>query len=76
MLLRERGDEPYEDEPGVHRLRNCPFHAVAERHPEVVCEMNLALLQGLVDGLERPELTVALEPGPGRCCVALRRVSG
>ena len=31
-LLRERGYEPYDDD-GVVRLRNCPFHAVAQRHP-------------------------------------------
>jgi predicted ArsR family transcriptional regulator len=67
-LLRERGYEPYEDEPGVWRLRNCPFHAVAQRQPELVCDMNLALLRGLVDG----RAVVTLEPGPGRCCVALR----
>jgi len=69
-LLRERGYEPYEDEPGVTRLRNCPFHAVAQRQPEVVCEMNLALLRGLAEGIDG--LTATLEPAPGRCCVALR----
>ena len=69
-VLRERGYEPYEGEPGVTLLRNCPFHAVAQRHPEVVCEMNRALLAGLVDGTE---LEATLEPAPGRCCVALRR---
>ena len=67
-VLRERGYEPYEDEPGVHRLRNCPFHAVAQRQPEVVCDMNLALLGALVEGRE---VTATLEPAPGRCCVAL-----
>jgi predicted ArsR family transcriptional regulator len=65
--LRERGYEPYRDGDAV-RLRNCPFHAVAQRHPEVVCDMNLALLRGLAD----PATEVTLEPGPGRCCVALR----
>ena len=70
-LLRERGYEPYEDEPGVIRMRNCPFHAVAQRQPEVVCDMNHALLRGLVEGT--PGLTATLEPAPGRCCVALRR---
>jgi predicted ArsR family transcriptional regulator len=72
-LLRERGYEPYADGDAV-RLRNCPFHAVAQRHPEIVCEMNLALLRGAV--ADRPELTATLEPGPGRCCVALRRAVG
>jgi predicted ArsR family transcriptional regulator len=68
-LLRERGYEPYDDD-GVVRMRNCPFHAVAQRHPEIVCEMNLALLGALVSDLD---VTATLEPGPGRCCVALRR---
>jgi predicted ArsR family transcriptional regulator len=71
-LLRERGYEPNEDEPGVLRLRNCPFHAVAQRQPEVVCDMNLALLGALVSDRD---VTASLEPAPGRCCVALRRVS-
>jgi predicted ArsR family transcriptional regulator len=70
-LLRERGYEPYDD-GGVVRMRNCPFHAVAQRQPEVVCEMNHALLRGLVDGLGAPGLAATLEPAPGRCCVALR----
>jgi predicted ArsR family transcriptional regulator len=67
VRLRERGYEPYRDGDAL-RLRNCPFHAVAQRHPDVVCDMNLALLRGLAD----PATEVALEPGPGRCCVALR----
>jgi predicted ArsR family transcriptional regulator len=72
-LLSERGYEPYLDDDAI-RLRNCPFHAVAQRHPEVVCEMNLALLRGVL--AERPELTAMLEPSPGRCCVALRTAAG
>jgi predicted ArsR family transcriptional regulator len=69
-LLRERGYEPYEDEPGVLRLRNCPFHAVAQAHPEIVCDMNLRLLAALVRGLGGEHRAV-LDPAPGRCCVAL-----
>jgi predicted ArsR family transcriptional regulator len=72
-LLRERGYEPYVDGDAM-RLRNCPFHAVAQRHPEIVCEMNLALLRGVLTG--RPAFTATLEPGPGRCCVALRPATG
>ena len=73
-LLRERGYEPYEDYAGVMRLRNCPFHAVAQSRPEVVCDMNLALLGGLVAGLDGKAQAV-LEPGPGRCCVAIKPVT-
>jgi predicted ArsR family transcriptional regulator len=68
-LLRRRGYEPYDDD-GVVRMRNCPFHAVAQRQPELICEMNLALLNGLT---EATGLTARLEPAPGRCCVALHR---
>ena len=35
--------------------------------------MNLALLEGLVEGLDAPGLSATLEPGTGRCCVALRQ---
>jgi hypothetical protein len=42
----------------------------------VVCDMNLSLLGGLVAGLGGPGAEVVLEPGPGRCCVAIRRASG
>jgi predicted ArsR family transcriptional regulator len=73
-VLRERGYEPYEDDAGVTRLRNCPFHAVAQTHPEVVCDMNLALLAAVVAGLDAG-LQAALEPGPARCCVAIKRAS-
>jgi predicted ArsR family transcriptional regulator len=70
--LSVRGYEPFEDEPGVIRLRNCPFHRLAEQHRDVVCRMNQSYLEGLLDGLERTDVTASLEPEPGRCCVAIR----
>jgi predicted ArsR family transcriptional regulator len=70
-LLRERGYEPYEDDAGVTRLHNCPFHAVAQSHPEVVCDMNLSLLGAMLAGLDA-DVHAVLEPGPGRCCVAIK----
>jgi predicted ArsR family transcriptional regulator len=71
-LLRERGYEPYVDDAGVTRMRNCPFRAVAQSHPEVVCDMNLSLLAATLAGID-PDLQAVLEPGPGRCCVAIKR---
>jgi predicted ArsR family transcriptional regulator len=73
-LLRERGYEPFHenDHGDVVRLRNCPFRAVAQRHPEVVCDMNLSLLSGLLAGLDARDAKAVLEPGPGRCCVAIK----
>jgi predicted ArsR family transcriptional regulator len=78
-LLRVRGYEPYRDADGILRLRNCPFHAAAQRHPEVVCTMNRALLGGLLAGLGGDDDDAVLDPAAGRCCVAVdpgRRPSG
>lgn len=67
-LLKSRGYEPVVDEDGgVLRMRNCPFHAVAEMFPPLVCGMNLALLEGLVEG---SAVRVRMDPRPGWCCVA------
>lgn len=53
-------------------LVNCPFHSLVERHPELVCQMNLDLLGGVLDGLGCAEAMCArLEPSAGRCCVRL-----
>jgi predicted ArsR family transcriptional regulator len=70
--LATGGYEPFEDEAGVIRLRNCPFHRLAEQHRDVVCGMNRSYLQGLLDGMDRRDVTASLEPEPGRCCVAIR----
>ncbi|MDR8409350.1 transcriptional regulator [Nonomuraea sp. 3-1Str] len=69
-VLRDRGYEPYA-EAGRLRLRNCPFHALSQEQPLLVCSMNLALCQGLLEGLgDRPE-RAELDPRPGECCVSL-----
>jgi predicted ArsR family transcriptional regulator len=50
-------------------LWNCPFHALAQQHTELVCGMNLSLLEGLLDGLATTGLTSRLQPSPCHCCV-------
>jgi predicted ArsR family transcriptional regulator len=74
--LAMRGYEPFEDEPGVIRLANCPFHRLAADHRDLVCGMNQAYLEGLLDGMQREDLTAYLEPEPGRCCVLIRHQRG
>ncbi|MEV4325816.1 helix-turn-helix transcriptional regulator [Microbispora rosea] len=68
-VLRGRGYEPYEEDGRV-RLRNCPFHVLAESHPLLVCSMNLALCQGMLAGLGETGVVATLDPRPGECCVA------
>jgi predicted ArsR family transcriptional regulator len=72
-VLNSCGYEPFREPDGTIRMRNCPFHALANEHRGLVCGMNHALMQGFVDGLQAPELEAALEPRPGMCCVALRK---
>src|ERR1051325_2415815 len=69
--LAASGYEP-ERMPGEIRLRNCPFHALVGEHQELVCGMNLALMEGVVAGLDLPGVRPVLDPRPGLCCVALR----
>jgi predicted ArsR family transcriptional regulator len=67
--LARQGYEP-EVDGSVIRLRNCPFHRLAEQFPPLVCGMNLALLDGLLDGLGA-DATARLDPTPRHCCVVL-----
>ncbi|SFF14577.1 helix-turn-helix transcriptional regulator [Blastococcus tunisiensis] len=69
-MLELHGFEP-RDERGAVALANCPFHALAQQHTELVCGMNLRLLEGVLDGAGDIGLTAELRPEPGRCCVRL-----
>lgn len=72
--LRDFGFEPRTAGDTVV-LVNCPFHTLAQHHTELVCGMNLRLVDGVLDGLAATGLTVHLAPGPGHCCVQLREHS-
>ena len=71
QVLAARGYEPYRDGPAV-RLRNCPFATLAGEYPVLVCAMNLSLVEGLLEGVGEPPGRAAMDPGPDRCCVAVR----
>lgn len=69
-MLAEQGYRPYPDGSDI-RLRNCPFHALASRYPPLICGMNLALLEGLLDGAGVTGVTARLDPRPDECCVVM-----
>ena len=69
--LAGHGYEPRHGDDGVIRLRNCPFHQLAEHHRDVVCGMNLGLIEGMLTGLGADGLRPVLDPRPGHCCVAI-----
>ncbi|SON63500.1 hypothetical protein MSIMFI_05031 [Mycobacterium simulans] len=75
-VLRKYGYEPRTADgeiAGEIELANCPFHALAQAQTELACNMNHALITGVADTLAPHGPDVRLQPGPGRCCVVLRR---
>ncbi|WP_196440657.1 metalloregulator ArsR/SmtB family transcription factor [Planomonospora sp. ID67723] len=69
--LEAHGYEPHVEDGDVV-LRNCPFHLLAQAHTELVCGMNLCLLDGMLEGLASTGMTARLAPAPGLCCVRLQ----
>lgn len=52
-------------------LANCPFHALAQRHTELVCGMNLGLIEGVLDGAGCRSRRARLAPRERYCCVRI-----
>ncbi|MGH2727011.1 MAG: helix-turn-helix domain-containing protein [Actinomycetota bacterium] len=71
-LLETYGYEPYRDTKAALALRNCPFHALAHRAPELVCAMNRSFIEGVVRGLGNDSVEAVLECKYGDCCVTVR----
>jgi predicted ArsR family transcriptional regulator len=79
-VLDAEGYETRADPAGL-TLANCPFHALAAEHRDVVCAMNLAIMKGLLGRLgplglaavPDPAVLDPAAPNPpeGRCCVRL-----
>ena len=72
-VLTDHGYEPRATGKTI-TLANCPFRSLAKDHTELVCGMNLDLLEGLLDGLGPTELNARLTPTLGMCCVTIESV--
>lgn len=70
--LADLGFEPCSAPPNRLTLRNCPFHALAARQPELICGLNESFIAGLLAGLRTRALVPRLVPRPGACCVEVR----
>ncbi|TMQ60049.1 MAG: transcriptional regulator [Candidatus Eisenbacteria bacterium] len=53
-------------------LRNCPFDSLRTESRDLICPMNLALIEGLLAGLGVKGVRARLAPHAGTCCVALK----
>ena len=69
-MLESEGYEPFLDDDGVVRLRNCPFHALVDEHRELTCAMNHALLDGATTAVADSGFRAISDPREGLCCVA------
>jgi predicted ArsR family transcriptional regulator len=72
-LLDELGYEPATDGGHGLVLRNCPFHALAHRAPELVCSLNAAFVDGILRGLGNESVRADLEPAADLCCVRVHQ---
>lgn len=69
--LRSCGYLPQVADDGRVELRNCPFHLVAQDHLDVVCGLNLRLVEGMITGSAEPNARAVLDPRPDLCCVVV-----
>jgi predicted ArsR family transcriptional regulator len=68
--LRDCGYEPLRDGRTVV-LANCPFDTLARDHTQLICGMNLAILNAVTEAVPESRLAARLDPAPDRCCVVL-----
>jgi len=52
-------------------LSNCPFSGLVADHSELMCRVNLALLEGFSEALPQGGVTARVQPNAGACCVRL-----
>jgi predicted ArsR family transcriptional regulator len=69
-VLARHGYEPRFTGDGIV-LANCPFHSLARDYTELVCGMNLDLIDGVLERVCPGRMTAHLDPGPDRCCVTI-----
>lgn len=70
-FLAAEGYQPEPDGAGGLTLLNCPFHRLADRHPDTVCAMNGAFLRGAASGCGDSEERVLGNNVPGQCCARI-----
>jgi len=70
-LASEGYEQVVTDDDGVLRLANCPYDGLVDEHRSLVCGMNLAMAEGLVDAVGAgDDYRPVLDPRPDACCVA------
>ena len=68
--LDANGFEPIVEGGELH-LGNCPFHQLSRRHTALVCPLNGALLEGILEGTGETDAVVAAVPDGSPCCARI-----
>jgi predicted ArsR family transcriptional regulator len=71
--LTESGYEPRTQKSSIV-LANCPYHALVDVAPRLICELNENFVSGVISGLGGDDVVAAELCGPmdGNCCVRVR----
>lgn len=67
--LEVNGFEPRTEAGGDIVLGNCPFHQLARRHTQIVCDLNFELIRGVAEGSKDTCHSIIQDPDAGHCCV-------
>jgi predicted ArsR family transcriptional regulator len=73
--LRNTGYEPVA-EGDDFEFANCPFHRLARSHTGLVCGLNGALLNGVLEGCGAGGFEVQSAAPGGPCCARIARTAG
>lgn len=73
-VLDEQGYGARREGPDVV-LGNCPFKGLLEDGTELICTMNMNLVQGLIEACGRPRVGAHFDVQPERCCVRITGLS-
>lgn len=74
-VLAACGYEP-QQEDGAVLLANCPFHALAEQHTDLVCGLNAHFVGAALEAGGHGGVEVRLAPRAGYCCVRVEATRG
>jgi len=74
-VLDAAGFGPRWEGPDRLRLGNCPFASLAARYRDLTCGMSMAMMEGVVDGLDIAGLGVEYQPLAGACCAVFRHAA-
>lgn len=70
------GFEPYISSPNELTLQNCPFYELSSQAPDLICPINKAFVEGLLNDADVDVQQSAAGPVDHKCCVSVSLIGG